>query len=131
MKKRIKVSQDFINKLLNYKKKHLRMKFFCTRFLYKEEGRYGKVSATPGYRVYIRAKILPYILILPFVLLMEFFWCLWNGGLKTFQWPSSKVENKRFYIDDHLKYSECVSEWLKKTGDQECGQRISDESRTD
>ena len=117
MKKRVRISQDFVDKLFGYKKKHPRMKLLCSRFLYKEEGRYGRVSDTPGYRVYIRAKILPYILILPFVLLMEFFWCLWDGGLKTFQWPSPKVENKVFYVDDHDKYIECTNKWLRETED--------------
>lgn len=118
MKKRVRLSQEFVNKLFGYKEKHTKTKILCSRFLYKDEGRYGgKVSDVPSYRIYIRAKIIPYVLILPFVLLLEFFWCLWDGGLKTFRWPSLVVENRTIYADDHSMYFECTNKWLREVKD--------------
>ena len=115
MKKKVRISQDFVDKLLGYKKKHIRMKLFCSRFLYQEEGRYGRASDIPSYRIYIRVKIPVYIFILPFALLIQFFWRLWDGGLKTFQWESPEVDNRVFYTDDHSKYLECANKWMRET----------------
>lgn len=117
MKQRIRLSQNFVNNLLGYKKKHTRSKIFCARFLYKEEGRYGRASDVPSYRLYIRVRIPVYILMLPFVLLFQFFYYAWDGGLKTFTWPSPEVDNRRIFVDDHSMYFECTNKWIRETED--------------
>ena len=114
MKKRIRLSQNFVNRLMGYKKSHTRSRIFCARFLYMEEDKSGGM---PSYRLYIRARIPVYALILLFALMFEFFYRIWNGGLRAFEWPSPVVDNREITRESHSMYIECTNKWIRETDD--------------
>ena len=112
-KKRIRVSQAFVNKLDNYKQKDIRSKLMCSKFLYREQ---SEPTDSYIFRIYVRARIPVYIFLLPFVLLIEFFYCIWDGGLKSFKWPSPVVENRRISsVPYPSEYLSCTNEWERQT----------------
>ena len=109
MKKRIRVTQAFVDKVLRYKKKHFLMKYFCTKHLYKEDNFYHLVVKL-WFPLYL-------LLYLP-VMILKAFVCIWDGGLKTLSSETRVVIDRKvykdptgFYPDD---YSICKEEWNRK-----------------
>ena len=105
MKNRIKISWNDVVEINHYKQKHLRDRLLCAHFLYRYETGSGCY-----FKQYSRAKWLVYLLLLLPVLLWEFFGCLWDGGLRSFVWPSIEIHNYPIISSD-ASFGYCMELW--------------------
>ena len=114
-KKRIRLSQSDFDAINGFKRKHTREKFMCAKFLYREETVTGSTTIY-SFRVYERARTIPYIILLPFVLVAQFFYCLWDGGLREYEWQGPTVMNRDIDMYTYpVEYQTCMDIWDERT----------------
>jgi hypothetical protein len=76
--------------LANWKEKHKRDRIFCNFYLTEEDE--WSVVITKKFKIYV------YILLFLPLLLLSFFICLWDGGLRNFEFPSYDINTSSYRI---------------------------------
>ena len=76
--------------LVGWKKKHRRDRMFCNFYLVEEDE--WSVEVTKKFKIYV------YILLFLPMLLLSFFYCLWDGGLREFEFPTYDMNTSTYVM---------------------------------
>ena len=102
--RKIKLSYYEWSKIQGYKKVHW-LEILCCYF--------RMVREDNVYYVYAKVHPVAYILLFIPVILLTFFDCIWNCGLKKFQLPSMWLTGS-YIFPEHIMYDYCEVTWDAK-----------------
>ncbi len=77
--------------IAGWNEKHIRDRMFC-KFFMEEDNDEWSVLITKKFKIYV------YILLLLPMLLLTFFLCLWDGGLRNFEFPTYDINTSSYRI---------------------------------
>ena len=76
--------------IAGWKEKHRRDRMFCNFYLVEEDE--WSVVVTKKFKIYV------YILLFLPMLLLSFFYCLWDGGLRNFEFPAYNINTSSYRV---------------------------------
>ena len=86
----MKITYNEVSTALHFSKSHNFKKYFCNWYLTMPNDHFIQLECNIKYWFYI-------FFFVPIGIILEFFYCLWDGGLKEFHFPERCIERYNYH----------------------------------